>query len=82
MINYTNHYQRKVRIVKYVYKVFEFFLENDRARNAFFWACWVGLLACAWSLPLWLYSGVVLFGALLCLHGLIDGYAESEKVRK
>jgi len=64
---------------KYVYAMFEYLLMHDRARGVVFWVCWAGLLACAWSLPLWLYSGVMFFGGLLCLHGMIDGFASSLK---
>lgn len=64
---------------KYVDAMFEYLLMHERPRNVVFWVCWTCMLACAWTLPLWLYSGVIFFGALLCLHGMVDGYAASLK---
>ncbi len=64
---------------KYVYGVFEYLMDNERARQVLFWFSWIGLLLCAWILPIWLYSGVILFGVLLHMHGMIDGAVSMEK---
>jgi hypothetical protein len=60
---------------KFVYQGFEYLLNSERARTVLFWVSFGGMLACAWELPLARYIGVILFGGLVNLHGLIDGAA-------
>lgn len=64
---------------KTMYWVFDYMWESERARTVMFWVSFGGMLACAWELPFARYIGVILFGGLVNLHGMMDGAATMEQ---
>jgi len=64
-----------------IFKVLDFFYENDRARNIWSFVVWAGLVICTYGMEWWRAGLVMLFGLLIHWHGLVHGTKNVEGLK-
>ena len=58
---------------KVFYPVLDYFFEHKTARAVAYYTLLVSLMLCVWGLDAWRIASIMALGALLHIHGLIDG---------
>lgn len=61
----------------FIFNIMDYLVGHEAARNVLYWSAWLLVCACAFTLDIWLYTGVLAGALLLHICGQVTAVAEA-----